>query len=131
MSFATIQNRPAPDSEVGPTIYVHLVCIGMDSTGEKSLRIHVRGRTLKSNSRYTAFYVDTHTMTARREPRVPIAKHTIVELGRFTNAALFTFVCMNQPIQNSVGSVFDDWVRQVLATMEALHSMSWTPRNDL
>ncbi|KAH7075976.1 hypothetical protein BKA63DRAFT_490894 [Paraphoma chrysanthemicola] len=136
---------PTSDDPIGPHSNGDLVYVGMDTNGNKSLRVHVSGPSLPSKTapqadpvsepRDDVYVIIPQSTVILRQPREDMERVIVTELGWFANPALFQFICMNQPVRKNLQSVlgnrfnliFDDWVLDVLETIGILHSTFWCP----
>ena len=126
-----MNNAPSNTGNVNRDPNWLLVYTAMGPGDALSLRIRTWGIT-PDNTFDEVFTFNDQTNTVTYDGNFPTgAAKTIQDLGWFADSTLFGNICITQPVITPVGagSVFDNWISDVLSTLETRYNHQWCRNN--
>lgn len=103
----------------------HLVYTACNEQQQICLRIHTDGLPSNPFAIVDEFIVNQQLRTIACASTFNGFPHVIEDLGWFEDVEIFRNVCLTQLIPTRAGSVFNNWVDDVLATITTQHSTIW------
>ena len=124
-----MNNAPSNTGNVNRDPNWLLVYTAMGPGNVLSLRIRTGGET-PDDTYDNVFTFNNLTNTVTYVGSLPTGEtKTIQDLGWFADSTLFGNICIAQPVPVRAGSVFDNWVSDVLNTLETLPNPQWCRNN--